>query len=165
MASATSIRRPPEQHEAQSLRAQMEELLFAFYHLAGIISGAQTRTAEDVLSADFQGRMFLRVSSQMISLDKAKLQGETPQYGVPSEALYPLFTMELADVDDQSLSISYVVAFRYGSMTTLRRGLMKVVPQQGKWMLRSIEEDVREVLLSAAKTSRKALDRPRLWFV
>ena len=165
MASATTIRRPPEQQQAQSLRAQMEELLFAFYHLAGIISGTQTRSIDEVLSGDFQGRLFLRVSSQMIVLDKAKLQSSEMSYGAPNEALYPLFTMELADVDDQSLSISYVVAFRYGSMTTLRRGLMKVVPQQGKWILRSIEEDVREVLLSAAKTSRKALDRPRLWFV
>lgn len=165
MASATTIRRPPEQQQAQSLRAQMEELLFAFYHLAGIAPGTSSKSADEMLSDDFQARLFLRVRSEMLNLDKAKLQGATAPFGVPDEALYPLFTMELADVDSESLSIRYVVGFRYGSMSTLRRGLMKAVPQQGKWMLRSIEEDVREVLLSAARGSSKALDRPRLWFV
>lgn len=164
MASATSIRRPPEQPEAQSLRAHMEGLLFAFYSLAGVTTKSSSRQADDVLSDDFQGRCFLRVSSEMIIFDRSKLAEVKLASGTPQEALYPLFEMELADADQHSLSIRYLVAFRYGSMVTLRRGLMKVIPQQGKWVLRSIEEDVREVLLSAA-SSRKSLDRPRLWFV
>ena len=165
MASATSIRRPPEQPEAQSLRAHMEGLLFAFYELAGVTAATSTAQATEVLADDFQARCYLRVSAEMVALSRADIGKVKLASGTPQEALYPLFEMELADVDDHSLSIRYVVAFRYGSMVTLRRGLMKVVPHNGKWILCSVEEDVREVLLSAARSARKSLDRPRLWFV
>jgi hypothetical protein len=150
---------------ATCLRTQMEELLLSFYDAAGITPGVPSRASSELLADNFQGCFFVRATSELHCFDKAHVLNAKVTPGTPHKVICQLMSMSAATEDEEGVVIRYAAGFRYGSSVTIRRGMMKAVPKNGEWMLRSLDEDVRVVVLPAVRRLAASLDRPRVWFV
>jgi hypothetical protein len=163
MATAWNTPQQPAER-ATCLRTQMEELLLNFYDAAGITPGVPSRASSDLLADNFQGCFFVRATLELQCFDKAHVLSAKAVAGAPHKAVCQFLSMSAPTEDDEGIVIRYAAGFRYGPSVTIRRGMMKAVPKNGQWVLRSLDEDVRILVLPAARKST-ALDRPRLWFI
>jgi hypothetical protein len=164
MATKLALSELPAISKRLSLRLELEELLFDFYSIAGLAPrrGYSVNAAE-LLTNDFQGRIFHRASSELLCFDKAvmveaKLKGSAVR---PSSQL---LSMNLVQHPNGLVSVSYVAAFRHGQTSTVRRGALQAVESGSGWKLASLDEDVRVVLMPAPrKYLRTTPDQPRVW--
>jgi hypothetical protein len=150
---------------ATCLRTSMEELLLNFYEAAGVTPGVPLRASSDLLADNFQGCFFVRSTSELHCFDKAHVVNAKVTPGTPHKVTCQFLSMSAASEDEEGVLVRYAAGFRYGSSVTIRRGMMKAVPKNGEWVLRSLDEDVRVVVIAPPKRPAAASDRPRVWFL
>jgi hypothetical protein len=74
--------------------------------------------------------------------------------------------MNAAYTADGCVAVAYAAAFRYGRFSMVRRGAFKAVETEHGWALRSLDEDVRVVLLPETRRKlRNPSDQPRVWIL
>jgi hypothetical protein len=164
MATKLALTELPAISSRLSLRLELEELLFDFYSIAGLAPRrGYPVAAADLLTDDFQGRIFNRATSELLCFDKAlmleaKLKGSVLRPGSQ------LLSMNLIHHEDGSVSVSYVAAFRHGQTSLVRRGALRAVESGSGWRLASLDEDVRVLLMpEPRKFLRTTPDQPRVW--
>jgi hypothetical protein len=164
MATKSAITALPEIPRYLSLRIELEELLFDFYSVVGIAPRrGYPLNAADLLADDFQGRFFIKATSELLCFDKQGML-KTKVSGSAQRPGSQLVSMNMAHDDDGSVSVSYVAAFGHGQTATVRRGALKAVETASGWRLRSLDEDVRVILLpEPRKYLHSAPDQPRVW--
>ncbi len=164
MATKSAITMLPELGEDTSIRSTMEKLLFDFYSVVGIAPRRGYLIVPGELLADsFQARFFIRATSELLCFDKQQMLtakvGENAQR--PGSQLV---SMNLVEDGNGCVLVSYVAAFRCGQTATVRRGAFQAVDFSHGWQLRSLDEDVRVILLpEPRKFIRTAHDQPRVW--
>ena len=163
MATAWNSPQQPAER-ATCLRTAMEELLLNFYDAAGITPGVPLRASSDLLADNFQGCFFVRSNSELQCFDKAHVLNANVTPSIPHKVACQFMSMSAAAEDEEGVTVRYAAGFRQGGSVTIRRGMMKAVPKNGEWLLRSLDEDVRVVVLPAARRTAP-LDRPRVWFI
>ena len=164
MATVSNTPHQPAER-ATCLRTAMEELLLNFYDAAGVTPGVPLRASSDILADNFQGCFFVRATSELQCFDKEHVVNAKVTPGTPHKVACQFLSMSAASEDEEGIVIRYAAGFRYGASITIRRGMMKALPKNGEWVLRSLDEDVRVVVLSAAKRPTAPIDRPRVWFL
>jgi hypothetical protein len=166
MATSTSILGISEQATSSALRTELENLLLDLYSVVGV---APQRPYEvipaDLLTEDFQGRIFIRTSSELMSFNKTQMLAAKLARGGTAQPESQLLSMEVSKAADGSVTAVYAAAFRAQQTATVRSGSFQAVKPGERWMLRSIDEDVRVILMPEATGPRVANDHPRVWFI
>ena len=166
---ATFINIPPvaEPKPSNDLRSQMEELLVDFYSVMGVAPRrAYAVNAADLIADDFQGRFFIASTSELMVFTKAEMLASKVGRGEINRPSSQLLSLTANLSEDGIASVVYAVAYRFGQTAQVRRGSFKASRQNDSWVLRSIDEDVRLVILPEIKRPRAAAaDRPRLWIL
>jgi hypothetical protein len=164
MATKSAITVLPELTDDTSIRSTMENLLFDFYSVVGIAPRRGYLIVPGELLADsFQARFFIKATSELLCFDKqqmltAKVAGNAQRPGSQ------LLSMNFVHDGNGCVSVSYVAAFRHGQTATVRRGAFQAVDLSHGWQLRSLDEDVRVLLMpEPRKYIRTAPDQPRVW--
>jgi hypothetical protein len=164
MATELAITVLPGLADDTSIRSTMEKLLFDFYSVVGIAPRRGYLIVPGELLADsFQARFFIQATSELLCFDKqqmltAKVSGNAQRPGSQ------LLSMNLVHDDNGCISVSYVAAFRHGQTATVRRGAFQAVDLSHGWQMRSLDEDVRVILMpEPRKYLRTAPDQPRVW--
>jgi len=155
------VKRPAE----DNLRVQLEELLFDFYSVVGVAPRRPYPVvAADLLTDNFQGRFFISATSELMYFTKAQMLASKVGRGDAQSPASELVSMNLVQAADGTVSVSYAASFCYGQTAMIRRGTLKAVETPHGWALRSVDEDVRVIIL--ADIRRKlcvTADRPRIW--
>jgi hypothetical protein len=143
-----------------SLRLQMEVLLGEFYSAVGIAPRDYPSTyVAELLADNFEGRFFMRASSELLCFDKQQIL--TARLGLGDvRPTSRLLSLELSTITADSLSATYCAVLRYGQSAIFHHGSLKAEQSNGRWMLRSIDEDVR--LMPESRINPHS-DRPRVW--
>ena len=167
MATMTAIRALPEISSERRIRTQMEELLFDFYSVVGVAPRRPYPVmANDLLSDNFVGRFFIATTSELMCFNKAQMLAAKVGRGDMQRPCAQLLSMNLLYGADGSMSVNYAAAFRYGQTAMIRRGALKAVEGAHGWALRSVDEDVRVIVLAESKRKLSAKsDRPRIWIL
>ena len=154
------------QSSPSALRLQMEELLFDFYSVVGIVSPRPYAVSPaDLLADEFEGRFFSHTTSQLLAFNKAQLLAAPAVRNEESVPSCDLFSLNSISEQEGVLAISYRAAFRRDHTVTVRTGSMKVVHQGERWILQALDEQVRIVVNPEAIKRRQPADRPRIWIV
>lgn len=150
----------------KSLRAAMEDLLDEFYRSVGVAPRDRAWTyASDLLAENFAGRFFLHSSSELLCFDRSQILGARLGLGdLPPQSR--LLTMSAPSEKEGFVFANYVAAFRYGRTLIRRRGTIKAFQENAAWKIRSVDEDVRVILLPQERAKFRApSDQPRIWFL
>jgi hypothetical protein len=149
------------------LRTQMEELLFDFYSVMGVATRRQYPVmANELLTDNFQGRFFIQSSSELMCFSKAQMLASKVGRGGLQGPACQLTSMNASYTPDGCVAATYAAAFRYGQTSMVRRGAFKAVETEHGWSLRSLDEDVRVVLLPESRRKlRNPSDQPRVWIL
>lgn len=150
----------------KSLQARMEDLLGEFYRTVGVAPRDRAWAyASDLLADKFEGRFFLRSSSELLCFDRSQILGARLGLGdLPPQS--QLLSMSAPAEKEGNVFADYVAAFRYGRTLILRHGTLKAEQGTGQWKIRSVDEDIRTTLLPEARAKvRNPSDQPRIWFL
>lgn len=146
------------------LRTRIEELLFDFYSLVGVAPRRpEAAPATDLLADNFQGRFFLQSTSELLCFDKGQIVTAQLRVGDAQRPGSQLINLSLVRDEDGSVSANYAVALRHGQTALLRRGTLKAIETVRGWAIRSVDEDVRVIVLPEPRRRRTAFDQPRVW--
>jgi hypothetical protein len=163
--AAPSASTPSREIEIRNcLRLQMEDLLQGFYSAVGVAPRQHPpANAGELLADNFRGQFFLRDSGEHVSFNKEQmLVSDLGHRDIrPNAQLIALTSTCAADI---FVSVNFAIAFRYGQTSVVRRGTFKAVKVHSGWALRSIDEEVRTVMLPESRRKlRTASDAPRVW--
>ncbi|ABF41835.1 hypothetical protein Acid345_2834 [Candidatus Koribacter versatilis Ellin345] len=167
MATFITVSPVAKPKSSNDLRSQMEDLLIDFYSVVGVAPRrAYPVNAADLLADDFQGRFFIQSSSELMVFSKAQMLASKVGRGEINRPVSRLVSLSAKLCEDGIASVVYAVAYRFGQTAQVRRGSFKASLQGENWVLHSIDEDVRLVILPEVKrTQSVAADRPRLWIL
>lgn len=167
MATMTTTPALPKLPTEGSLRTRMEALLLGFYSVVGIVPRRNHPLPNNLLTESFQGRFFIAATSELICYSKEQMLNARVGRGGTQRPQTQLLSMHVVRESEGRVTVTYVAAFRYGCTATVRRGSFKAVETLNGWSLRSIDEDVRVVLLfdNRRRMYVPPADRPRVWIL
>lgn len=153
-----------ENAASATLRLQLESLLGDFYSAVGIAPRQYPSVyATELLADNFEGRFFMHAAFELLCFDKGQMLSARLGLG-DVRPTSRLLSLDLATVAGDSISATYCAVLRYGQSAIFHRGTMKVVQNDGHWIIRSIDEDVRVRLMPESHITRRS-DRPRIWIL
>ena len=164
MATLTAIPQVTKPKPSSVLRIRMEELLMDFYSVVGVAPRRPYPVnAADLLASDFEGQFFIQTTSELMVFSKAQMLASKVGRGELQRPTCQMLSMSATREEDGVVGVIYAAAFRFGQTAQVRRGSFKAARENGQWVLRSIDEDVRLVFLPEVCKKRVAADRPRVW--
>ena len=147
-----------------SLRSQMESLLGDFYNAIGVAPGRfPVANATDLLTDDFEARFFMCASWELMSFNKSQML--SARIGLADvRPTSRLLSLNVTNATEENVCVSYCASLRYGQSAIFHRGTLNAIKQDGRWVIRSIEEDVRVKVMPQSRINRSS-DRPRVWIL